>query len=76
MFSVVLSTVLDFICVPFLKKYRDSSPLIFTQLKKKKKNKMKKGKREKYRCVTALKSKYNKMYRFNKVHEARSIVRS
>lgn len=37
---------------------------------------MKKGKRKKYRCVTAFKSKYNKIYRFNKVHEARSIVRS
>lgn len=37
---------------------------------------MKKGKREKYRCVTALKSKYNQIYSFNKVHEARSIVRS
>lgn len=60
----------------FFKKIPRQFPTDIYTIEKKKKNKMKKGKREKYRCVTALKSKYNKMYRFNKVHEARSIVRS
>lgn len=66
MFSVVLTTVLDFICGPLFLIPRQFPTDIYT-IEKKKEKKMKKGKREKYRCVTALKSKYNKIYRFNKV---------
>lgn len=69
-------TVLDFICGPFSLNTETVSHWYLHNWKKEKKNKMKKGKRKKYRCVTAFKSKYNKIYRFNKVHEARSIVRS